>query len=191
MKALRQLLDKAGRLFQPGGKFQRLFYLYEAVDTFIYTTGKVTTGRVHVRDFMDLKRMMITVFVALLPAVLMALYNTGFQANLILGQLASIQPSNWQQSLLIWLGIPFDPQNFWANILHDLKQHFAAFYDDSGSIGRRYRRQDEAGTPYAITVDSQTLTDGTVTLRERDSLEQIRLPKERLIQELKSRLENK
>jgi Na+-transporting NADH:ubiquinone oxidoreductase subunit B len=118
MKALRQLLDKAGRLFQPGGKFQRLFYLYEAVDTFIYTTGKVTTGRVHVRDFMDLKRMMITVFVALLPAVLMALYNTGFQANLILGQLASIQPSNWQQSLLIWLGIPFDPQNFWANILH-------------------------------------------------------------------------
>jgi len=77
------------------------------------------------------------------------------------------------------------------NIFHDLKQHFAAFYDDSGSIGRRYRRQDEAGTPYAITIDSQTLTDGTVTLRERDSLEQIRLPKERLTQELKSRLENK
>jgi len=76
-----------------------------------------------------------------------------------------------------------------ANIFHDLKKYMAAFYDDSGSIGRRYRRQDEAGTPYAITVDSQTLQDGTVTLRERDSLLQIRLPKERLLSELKARLE--
>lgn len=118
MKSLRHLLDAAGRHFKPGGKFQRLYYLFEAVDTFIYTTGKVTTGRVHVRDFMDLKRMMITVFFALLPAVLMALYNTGLQANLILSKLAVIQPSNWQQSFLVCLGVPFDPQNFWANILH-------------------------------------------------------------------------
>lgn len=74
-------------------------------------------------------------------------------------------------------------------IFHDLKKHLAAFYDDSGSIGRRYRRQDEAGTPFAITIDSQTIEDGTVTLRERDSLVQIRLPKERVLSELKARLE--
>jgi len=50
-----------------------------------------------------------------------------------------------------------------------------SFYDEAGSIGRRYRRQDEAGTPYGITVDGQTLEDGTVTIRDRDSLEQIRV----------------
>lgn len=118
MKGLRQLLDRVSHHFQPGGKFERLYYLFEAVDTFIYTTGKVTTGRVHVRDFMDLKRMMITVFIALIPAVLMAMYNTGYQANLILTQLAGMQPTTWQQQLLNWLGVPFNPQNIWANILH-------------------------------------------------------------------------
>ena len=50
-----------------------------------------------------------------------------------------------------------------------------AFYDESGSIGRRYRRQDEAGTPFGITVDSQTKEDATVTLRDRDSMTQERV----------------
>jgi glycyl-tRNA synthetase len=50
-----------------------------------------------------------------------------------------------------------------------------AFYDESGSIGRRYRRQDEAGTPWCVTVDGQTSADGTVTIRDRDSLEQVRV----------------
>jgi len=49
-------------------------------------------------------------------------------------------------------------------------------YDDSGQIGRRYRRQDEIGTPYALTVDEQTLDDETVTIRDRDSLAQERIP---------------
>jgi glycyl-tRNA synthetase len=50
-----------------------------------------------------------------------------------------------------------------------------SFYDESGSIGRRYRRQDEAGTPWCITIDGQTLEDQTVTMRDRDSLEQVRV----------------
>ncbi|MCL2674068.1 MAG: His/Gly/Thr/Pro-type tRNA ligase C-terminal domain-containing protein, partial [Defluviitaleaceae bacterium] len=49
-------------------------------------------------------------------------------------------------------------------------------YDDAGSIGKRYRRQDEAGTPFCITVDFDTLEDGAVTVRERDSMEQERIP---------------
>jgi glycyl-tRNA synthetase len=57
-----------------------------------------------------------------------------------------------------------------------LRRRFNVFYDEKGAIGRRYRRQDEAGTPYCITVDGQSLTDGTVTIRDRDSLEQSRLP---------------
>jgi glycyl-tRNA synthetase len=52
----------------------------------------------------------------------------------------------------------------------------SAEYDDSGQIGKRYRRQDEIGTPWALTIDEQTLADGTVTLRDRDTLQQERIP---------------
>ncbi|MDL1878969.1 glycine--tRNA ligase, partial [Cytophagia bacterium CHB2] len=60
-------------------------------------------------------------------------------------------------------------------IYHDLKKQFNVFYDDGGAIGRRYRRMDEAGTPFGITVDGQTLQDQTVTVRERDTLVQTRV----------------
>jgi glycyl-tRNA synthetase len=62
----------------------------------------------------------------------------------------------------------------------DLRKHFRVFYDESGAVGRRYRRQDEAGTPYCITVDSQSLQDQTVTVRDRDSMQQERIPAARL-----------
>jgi len=58
----------------------------------------------------------------------------------------------------------------------DLRPHFRVFYDESGAVGRRYRRQDETGTPFCITVDSQTLQDQSVTIRDRDSMKQIRIP---------------
>jgi glycyl-tRNA synthetase len=57
----------------------------------------------------------------------------------------------------------------------DLREDFTTFFDLSGAIGRRYRRMDEIGTPYCVTVDYQTLQDNTVTLRFRDSMEQIRV----------------
>ena len=60
-------------------------------------------------------------------------------------------------------------------IADDLRGEYRVFYDESGSIGRRYRRMDEAGTPFCVTVDSQTLEDNTVTLRHRDSMKQERL----------------
>ena len=61
------------------------------------------------------------------------------------------------------------------NITSDLRGDYRIFYDDSGSIGRRYRRMDEAGTPYCITVDSETLSNSTVTIRHRDSMKQERI----------------
>jgi glycyl-tRNA synthetase len=61
------------------------------------------------------------------------------------------------------------------NIEKDLREDFTTFYDHGGAIGRRYRRQDEAGTPYCITIDHQTKEDNTVTLRYRDSMEQVRV----------------
>lgn len=73
-------------------------------------------------------------------------------------------------------------------ITDDLMKEFLVFYDQSGAIGRRYRRQDEAGTPYCITVDSQTLEDQTVTIRDRDSMEQDRIKIKGIIPELKDRI---
>ncbi len=57
----------------------------------------------------------------------------------------------------------------------DLRKSMRSFYDDSGAVGRRYRRMDEAGTPFAVTIDSDTLQDQTVTIRERDSMQQVRV----------------
>jgi glycyl-tRNA synthetase len=73
-------------------------------------------------------------------------------------------------------------------VLHLLQPHFMTDYDETQSIGRRYRRQDEIGTPYAVTVDFETLEDKAVTIRDRDTLEQVRVPIDRLVQELHDRL---
>ncbi|HJJ55235.1 MAG TPA: His/Gly/Thr/Pro-type tRNA ligase C-terminal domain-containing protein, partial [Methanocorpusculum sp.] len=64
-------------------------------------------------------------------------------------------------------------------------------YDDAGAIGRRYRRQDEIGTPFCITVDYDTKDDTTVTLRDRDSMKQVRLPKDEIIAKLPKLLAGK
>ena len=63
-----------------------------------------------------------------------------------------------------------------------------AEFDEGGSIGKRYRRQDEIGTPWGITIDGQTMEDDTVTLRDRDSLEQVRVPAAGLGDDLLHRL---
>src|ERR687896_1069632 len=68
----------------------------------------------------------------------------------------------------------------------DLKGDYRLFYDDSGSIGRRYRRQDEAGTPFCVTVDFDTLDDKKVTIRDRDTMEQERIPIEAVQERLKA-----
>jgi glycyl-tRNA synthetase len=70
-----------------------------------------------------------------------------------------------------------------------LKPYMNVFYDEKGAVGRRYRRQDEIGTPFCITVDGQTLTDGTVTIRDRDSLRQWRVKKEECPAEIRQRLQ--
>jgi glycyl-tRNA synthetase len=75
-------------------------------------------------------------------------------------------------------------------ITADLRSRFPVFYDEGGAIGRRYRRMDEVGTPYCLTVDSQTLEDGTVTVRERDSMAQDRVQIEALGDEIGRRMEN-
>ncbi len=73
-------------------------------------------------------------------------------------------------------------------LFHDLRKRFTAFYDDSGAIGRRYRRMDEVGTPFCITVDGQTSTDRSVTVRERDSMTQERVGLDQVGEYLAARL---
>jgi glycyl-tRNA synthetase len=75
-----------------------------------------------------------------------------------------------------------------TELYHDLKRRFPAFYDDSGAIGRRYRRMDEAGTPFGITVDGDTLTNRTVTVRHRDSMQQERVGLDRVADFVAERL---
>jgi glycyl-tRNA synthetase len=73
-------------------------------------------------------------------------------------------------------------------IYDDLRRHLNVFYDDGGSIGRRYRRQDEAGTPFGITIDGQSTQDQTVTVRDRDTLLQDRVAADRLLAHLTEKL---
>ena len=74
-------------------------------------------------------------------------------------------------------------------IIDDLRKNdISAFFDTGGSIGKRYRRQDEAGTPFGITVDHDTLENNTVTLRDRDTMEQVRLSTDQLVNILKTKI---
>ena len=75
-------------------------------------------------------------------------------------------------------------------IEEDLRDRFNAFYDEKGAIGRRYRRMDEVGTPYCVTVDGQTLEDGTVTIRDRDSMDQERVDKSRVVDAVSDRMKS-
>ncbi|MCB9229128.1 MAG: NADH:ubiquinone reductase (Na(+)-transporting) subunit B [Deltaproteobacteria bacterium] len=118
MKPLRNFLDRIHPYFMPGRKLEKLYPIYEMADTFLYTPGDVTQGDCHVRDSLDLKRLMTTVAVALGPCILMAMYNTGLQANRALLALGLSRPEGWRGDLLHTLGVGFDPACCLANFIH-------------------------------------------------------------------------
>ncbi len=119
MKPLRKMLDRMHPSFSKGGKLEKLYPLYEAADTFLYTPGEVTKGPSHVRDAIDLKRMMSIVVAALVPCIFMALYNTGYQANAAIASSESITAfSSWRAAIYTGLGFGYDPGNLLACIVH-------------------------------------------------------------------------
>lgn len=120
MKFLRNLLDSQHDNFAKGGKLEKFYPMYEMIDTFIYTPGDVTKGNVHLRDSIDLKRTMVTVAMALTPCILMALYNTGFQANTALSGMGATVASGWRGEILSMLGMGVNPSSYLANMLHGL-----------------------------------------------------------------------
>lgn len=126
MKFIRDQLDAIEPLFKKGGKLEKLYPIYEAQDTFLFTPGEVTKGTSHVRDAIDMKRMMSTVIVALGGCILAAFFNTGYQANLAISQGAvplqdSITGLGFISRDYIFtqlLGLAYDPANPIANFVH-------------------------------------------------------------------------
>lgn len=112
---LRKLLDRYQQLFEEGGKLSKFYPLYEAADTFLYTPGDVTRSASHVRDGIDLKRMMVLVVIALGPCFFMAFDNTGYQANLAISRQIADPLPVWQESVLRWFGRGHNPQSFLDN----------------------------------------------------------------------------
>ena len=92
--------------------------LYEAADTFLYTPPSVTSGGAHVRDAIDLKRMMMIVVLAAAPCVLMAMYNTGLQANLALDPARADALEGWRHAVIRALGVGYSPADWIANFVH-------------------------------------------------------------------------
>lgn len=119
---LRRLLDQAYPYFAKGGALEKYHALYEALDTFLYTPGEVTHTAPHVRDALDLKRVMTFVWFAALPCMLMACWNTGYQANLALAELGRSSQSGWHGWILdhlSWLGV-YNASNPVGCFLHGL-----------------------------------------------------------------------
>jgi len=118
MRRLRSFLDRQAHHFEKGGRFERLYPLWEAADTFFYSPASVTHGGSHVRDAIDLKRMMMTVVIATLPCVLMAMYNTGLQANLAIDPAKTAALEGWRHDVLRLLGVGYSPGSLLANVTH-------------------------------------------------------------------------
>ena len=117
MKPLRSFLDRLEPLFTPGGRFEKMHALFEAVDTFFYSPPDLARGSPHVRDALDLKRVMILVVIAGIPVALMGMWNTGYQANMAMQSLGVAGIEGWRGALLPLLGAGYDPQSVYDCLL--------------------------------------------------------------------------
>ncbi|MDE1462596.1 NADH:ubiquinone reductase (Na(+)-transporting) subunit B [Spartinivicinus poritis] len=117
MKALRQFLDKIEPNFHKGGKYEKWYALYEAADTIFYTPGKVTATTSHVRDGLDLKRMMITVWFCTFPAMFFGMYNVGLQANTAMADLGIAAVEGWRAGF-IEMFAGYSADSIWDCFIH-------------------------------------------------------------------------
>lgn len=120
---LKHFIEKIEPNFAKGGRLEKYYPLYEAIASIFYTPGTVTNGAAHVRDAIDLKRMMILVWLAVFPAMFWGMYNVGHQALAALHKLYDTQhiqqliASDWHYSLAHWLGVSFSPDAGWISML--------------------------------------------------------------------------
>ena len=130
MKALRDVLDKVHPWFAKGGPLEVAYPMYEALDTFLYTPGEVAHGSTHLRDGIDLKRMMITVVMALVPITLFGMWNVGYQANTAIAameQAGHRYTLDWHHSIHHAIGFTNDASNPADNFVLGLI-HFLPIY---------------------------------------------------------------
>ena len=116
---LRNYLDKIEHHFEKGGRYEKWYPLYEAMDTFLYKPPSVTKTTAHVRDGIDLKRMMITVWVCTFPAMFFGMWNVGYQANTVFAanpELLAAQ-DGWRIAVTAMLA-GFDPGSIWDNLIY-------------------------------------------------------------------------
>ncbi|UTF60934.1 NADH:ubiquinone reductase (Na(+)-transporting) subunit B [Gilvimarinus sp. DA14] len=117
MKFLRNYLDKIEPNFHKGGKLEKWYSLYEAIDTGLFRPANVTKTTSHVRDGLDLKRIMITVWICTFPAMFFGMYNVGHQANTILAEMGSGAGEGWRIALISAIA-GFDPNSIWDCLVH-------------------------------------------------------------------------
>ena len=124
---LREALDRVGTLFEKDGVLRVLYPVYEMVDTFLYTPSYKTRGSVHLRDGIDLKRVMVTVSVALIPCIFMACLGTGLQANLAIEETGGGSIAGWRGTVLSAMGLVVDSADPWSNFVHGLLYFLPVF----------------------------------------------------------------
>ena len=120
MKGLRGLLDRVEPLFTQGGRFEKYHALFEMVDTLFYSPPDVTRSSPHVRDALDLKRVMIMVVFAATPCALIGMWNTGYQANLAMAAMGLVEIDGWRGTVLPLLGAAYDANSFYDCFVHGL-----------------------------------------------------------------------
>ncbi len=124
MSRLRKFLDSIEPIFSKGGRLHRFEAIYEMVDTIFYSPADVTRGAPHVRDGIDLKRIMIYVFLAALPVAIVGMYNVGLQANTAMADMGLSSIDGWRGLVLERLGIGYDAGSvaacFWHGFLYFL-----------------------------------------------------------------------
>ncbi|OOV88280.1 NADH:ubiquinone reductase (Na(+)-transporting) subunit B [Oceanospirillum linum] len=114
---LRKILDNMEPHFHKGGKYENWYALYEAVDTIFYSPGSTTKHTAHVRDGVDLKRMMITVWMCTFPAMFFGMWNVGYHANMAMAETGLMAAEGWRGGL-ISLFAGYDPASLWDNMIH-------------------------------------------------------------------------
>ncbi|MDX1574288.1 MAG: NADH:ubiquinone reductase (Na(+)-transporting) subunit B [Methylophaga sp.] len=149
--------------FQKGGPYEKFYALYEMVDTFIYTPSDTTRGSPHVRDGIDLKRVMSYVVVATFPVLLLMLWNTGFQANSAMAELGMATVEGWRGWIMNTLGIAYNPDSVFSNMFHGLL-YFLPIYLTTLIAGGTFEvifaaiRNHEVNEGFLVTSMLYTLT---------------------------------
>jgi len=115
--SLRSFLDSLEPHFTKGGKFEKMYPLYEAIDTGLYSPPSVTNNSAHVRDGIDLKRIMITVWLCCFPAMFFGMWNIGFQANTAMDTMGLTELDGWR-GMIVSAIAGYDVTSIWDNIIY-------------------------------------------------------------------------